>query len=63
MIRDGKCVPFYGGSTIILGPSGEARYVISKSVLSKSRIEDQMEFIDSDAGKPFWEETRRGFVA
>jgi len=63
VMRNGKCVPFYGGSTIILGPSGDLRYVVSKSVLSKSRIDDQVEFIESDAAKPFWEETRRGFVA
>jgi len=61
--RDGRGVPFYGGSTIILGPGGEVRYVISKSVLSESRMQDQMEFIASDAGKRFWEETGRGFVA
>jgi hypothetical protein len=63
VLREAKRIPFYGGSTIILGPSGEVRYVISKSVISETRIAEQVEFVHSQNGKPFWEETRSGFVA
>ncbi len=31
---------YFGGATIILGPEGEIRYVISKSVLGKGRLSD-----------------------
>jgi hypothetical protein len=62
VLRNGRPLDFYGGSTIILGPEGDIRYVISKSVRSDSRLGDQMEFMGSDAGRRFWEETRMGFV-
>jgi hypothetical protein len=53
-------MPFLGGATVILGPHGEVRYVISKSVVSESRIHDQSSFVDSAAGQAFWEPTRGG---
>jgi hypothetical protein len=45
---------FYGGATITLGPSGEVRYSISKSVLNEERIKRQRAFIYSDAGRHYW---------
>ncbi|MCC6443956.1 MAG: peptidase M4 [Armatimonadetes bacterium] len=46
---------FYGGATIILGPKGEVRYVISKRTLGDERLERQRDFIFGEAGKRFWE--------
>jgi hypothetical protein len=60
--KDGRNLDFYGGSTVILGPEGEIRYVISKSVTSEARLREQMTFMDSDVGRAFWEQTRLGFV-
>jgi hypothetical protein len=59
---EGRRMVFYGGSTIILGPDGEIRYVVSKSLVSRTRLNKQIEFVSSDVGKGFWEETRIGFV-
>ncbi|HSH80572.1 MAG TPA: hypothetical protein VLA19_18740 [Herpetosiphonaceae bacterium] len=44
---------FYGGSTVILGPSGEIRYVISKSIAGDERREHQQAFVEGD-GKRYW---------
>ena len=35
---------FYGGSTVILGANGEVRYVVSKSIRSKERLQRQREY-------------------
>jgi hypothetical protein len=40
---------FFGGSTIILGPRGEVRYVISKSILDSSQIDRLRAHLDSQA--------------
>jgi hypothetical protein len=53
-------MPFLGGATVILGPTGEVRYVISKSVVSPSRISHQTDFVELAAGRALWEETRSG---
>ena len=45
--------PFFGGSTVILGPDGRIRFVISKSVLSSVRRDQQAAYIGGD-GKRFW---------
>jgi hypothetical protein len=44
----------YGGGTVILGPKGEFRYVIAKSILSADRIDRQRDFIHG-MGKRYWE--------
>jgi hypothetical protein len=62
VVHEGRTMAFYGGATIILGPDGEVRYVVSKSVASESRLDDQRQFVSTDAGKPFWEATRVGMV-
>ena len=43
---------FYGGSTIILGPHGEVRYVVSKSIRDSSQIERLRAFLDSQVEYP-----------
>ena len=48
---------FYSGSTVILGPQGEIRYVIGKGAGSKTtRMESQREFMLGERGKVYWDE-------
>jgi hypothetical protein len=47
---------FYGGSTVILGPKGEVRYVIAKSITNEARLERQRKFI-TRPGNRYWQET------
>jgi hypothetical protein len=42
---NGADISFYGGSTVILDPNGEIRYVIRKSVLHSARLEQTRSFI------------------
>ena len=60
VFQGGRPMPFLGGATVLLGPQGEVRYVISKWVGSEGRIKDQAAFVDSEAGQAFWELTRGG---
>jgi hypothetical protein len=59
---DGRRMEFFGGSTIVLGPNGDIRYVVSKSSASPMRFEKQLDFVSTATGKKFWEETRVGFI-
>jgi hypothetical protein len=43
-----------GGSTVILGPEGEIRYVISKSAAGSGRARRSREFMASKQGRQFW---------
>jgi hypothetical protein len=43
-----------GGSTVILGPEGEVRYVISKSAVGSDRLRRRRQFMDSPQGQQFW---------
>jgi hypothetical protein len=43
-----------GGSTVILGPDGEIRYIISKSVTGADRVQRRLAFMESPAGRQFW---------
>jgi len=45
--------PMYGGATVILGPTGDVRYVIAKNVLNEERMERQARFVEG-AGARFW---------
>lgn len=47
----GMSAKFVGGSTILIGPRGEFRYVISKNVQSQRRIDNQVAFQQKSA---FW---------
>jgi hypothetical protein len=52
---------FYGGCTVILGPNGAVRYVISKSVAGKGRIERRQAFLQSEASKRYWKKVNGMF--
>jgi hypothetical protein len=59
--RDGSpSFDFHGGATIIIGPRGEVRYVVSKSVLNEERLERQRAFITSAQGTAFWRKDEHG---
>jgi hypothetical protein len=51
---DGAVFPVYGGSTVILGPEGIIRYVISKSPLGAGRIGRRAQFLASAEGQRYW---------
>ncbi|HEX6070778.1 MAG TPA: hypothetical protein VFZ18_13170 [Longimicrobiaceae bacterium] len=53
IVRKGERFGFYGGSTIILGPEGEFRYVIGKGVKNDRRMEDQLRFTRG-GGAAYW---------
>lgn len=46
---------FFGGATMILGPEGEIRYAISKSVIGTGRLARRQEFLESTAGQRYWQ--------
>lgn len=50
---------YYGGATVTLGPQGEIRYAISKSVLGKARRDRQRQFMNGN-GHQFWKEQTPG---
>jgi hypothetical protein len=45
---------FLGGATVVIGPDGHVRYVVSKSVLNDERLERQRAFLSSDRGRQLW---------
>ena len=45
---------YYGGCTVILGPDGEIRYLVSKSVTGHDRLKRRREFLTSAAGSTYW---------
>ena len=57
VVRASAGAPSYslvGGSTVILGPEGDIRYVISKSALGSDRLQRRRQFMDSEQGQQFW---------
>lgn len=58
--ENGRTFALHGGATIILGPSGEIRYVISKPIDAPA-VEEQKSFITSEEGKAYWEEGPEGY--
>jgi hypothetical protein len=50
----GTAFPVYGGSTVIFGPDGEIRYIISKSVLGAGRIDRRAQFLAGPLGVRYW---------
>jgi hypothetical protein len=44
----------YGGSTVILGPDGEIRYVIRKSIGQEERVEEQLAYM-TGPGRAYWQ--------
>lgn len=53
--RGGVRFPFLGGATVIIGPDGAVRYLISKSVLNERRLEAQATYMGGEQGKAMWE--------
>ena len=51
---DGSSFDFYGGTTVILNPSGSVRYTIRKSIMHKDRLAVQRAFINGP-GAAFWQ--------
>ncbi|MEO7401548.1 MAG: hypothetical protein ABIV07_12425 [Polaromonas sp.] len=45
---------YYGGCTVILGPDGKIRYLVSKSVTGHDRLKRRREFLASAAGSTYW---------
>lgn len=59
-VVDGVAFSIYGGSTLVIGPRGEVRYVVRKRVDHAQRAEEQAEFIQ-DRGRSYWANGPRGF--
>lgn len=53
---------FYGGATVIIGPTGEIRYVIRKSILDKKRLERQTKFMQNKNGGQYWVKQNHSLV-
>ena len=49
---DSPAFDFYGGATLIIGPDGTLRYVISKNVASERRLEEKRDFVRLHKGPP-----------
>lgn len=57
--RDGgPAYPMYGGSTVILGPDGAFRYIVSKSPLGGGRAARRAAFLASPQGQRDWQVER-----
>jgi hypothetical protein len=60
---DGRATfAFHGGSTVILDPRGEIRYVIGKSSVSEARLERARAFVGG-AGRRYWRPGTEGTLA
>jgi hypothetical protein len=51
----GQNCEFYGGSTIIIGPDGQIRYIINKSITNAQRVAAQVRYLDSGASGKSWD--------
>jgi len=51
---DDPAFEFLGGSTVVIGPDGAVRYVVSKSVLNEDRLRRQRDFMMSRRGQQLW---------
>ena len=53
--RGGRAAyPLFGGATVILGPDGAIRYIVSKSATGKDRPARRLAFMASPAGRRYW---------
>jgi hypothetical protein len=52
---NGRLSEFYGGSTVIIGPDGQIRYLVSKSVANAERAAAQAQHLDSAEPGRAWE--------
>ena len=44
----------FGGATVIIGPTGEIRYIIAKNILNEGRLERQREFVHGRSSR-YWQ--------
>jgi hypothetical protein len=51
----GARLPVDGGCTVIIGPDGAIRYIISKSVLGAGRLARRAQFLAGPAGQRYWQ--------
>ncbi|WP_332877358.1 hypothetical protein [Massilia sp. S19_KUP03_FR1] len=51
----GASFPVDGGCTVIIGPDGAIRYIISKSVLGAGRLARRAQFLAGPAGQRYWQ--------
>lgn len=51
--RTGKSFHFIGGCTVIIGPKGEIRYTVKKSIVNDERLKRQQDYLSS-GGKALW---------
>jgi hypothetical protein len=51
----GKRCEFYGGSTVVIGPNGQIRYLISKSITNAQRAAAQARHLDPVGRGKAWE--------
>lgn len=54
-LRGDTPLAYPGGCTVILGPDGDVRYLISKSVSASGRAQRRREFVASAEGQRYWE--------
>jgi len=65
----GPAFTYYGGATVILGPTGEIRYAVVKNVAGRGRLERRRMFLDTPCGHRYWQlqgnrwQPRSGFFA
>lgn len=50
----GPAFTYQGGSTVLLGPRGEVRYVMLKGVAGHDRLERRRRFLMSTEGQKYW---------
>lgn len=55
-IRGQEAFDFHGGCTIILGPNGEVRYIIRKSLNDARRLDRRLDAMRKAHVKRYWEE-------
>jgi len=52
--RHGPAFSYRGGSTVLIGPGGDVRYVVLKSVAGAKRLERRRNFLLSEQGRKYW---------
>lgn len=50
----GPAFTYHGGTTVILGPTGEIRYVVLKNVIGSGRLERRRAFFETACGQKYW---------
>ena len=50
---EGPAFTYYGGSTVILGPTGDIRYVVLKNVVGAGRLERRRAFFETACGQKY----------